>query len=282
MNSKLLIFIFAIALSLTSICEQEGIGAEKLDTCWTLVNPHIPSRGLFNPDSVMVDSCLSNIDSNNIIFFKYLYAKQWFYFVIPYEAFYIPPTDTIVPESYYTKTWRDIDSNFHVLRDSLSSLEDKFGPFILKKYSIGRDDTLFGGKSSAFKIIFDKYVNIDSVEKAINKIDSSVGGYYLSRFGIDYGTIVNEVNKNIPIINIFPNPVTNTLTINIPIEKPGALSVSILDVMGNRLFNLEPRQINYVGIQNINIDNLHLDDGLYFCIMKLNDAVISKKIVVMK
>jgi hypothetical protein len=42
----------------------------QLDSCWKLCGPHDPENGFYNPDSIMVDTCV--VPNRN-------YAKKWYY-----------------------------------------------------------------------------------------------------------------------------------------------------------------------------------------------------------
>ncbi len=82
--------------------------------------------------------------------------------------------------------------------------------------------------------------------------------------------ITNPNTSNIPVnlrVNVFPNPVSNTLTILYAGYDQNTISYSITDVWGHRLFNQTGLNVGF-GSENY-IDVATLSDGAYF--LKITD-----------
>jgi hypothetical protein len=145
--------------------------------CWRLVWEHDLQNGIYNYDSVMVDTCISDTNWYENWANKVLYAKKWFCVILPNNALYIPecPYDSIVE-----RNWTDIDSSFSNLRVGFQILENTFGQFVLRKeYPHITDSNSTGSKS--FLIRFINYVNIDSAEQFLKNIDGINRQYYFNK-----------------------------------------------------------------------------------------------------
>ncbi len=131
----------------------------QIDSSLKLLYPHDPDQHSFNPDSVMIDTCATTDPT-----FPVLYAYKWYNVFLPSGSLIIPcaPRDSIV-----YREWSDIDTNFIELREGFQMIENKFGPFILKKqYPDDTDSSHLGSRSCYIK--FEKYFNIDTVTYYLN------------------------------------------------------------------------------------------------------------------
>lgn len=84
----------------------------------------------------------------------------------------------------------------------------------------------------------------------------------------------SEIFENEPLI--FPNPVTESVYLNINIKKPALVEISVVDAYG-RIVSEEQHQIS--GHRNIGINVNGLQKGLYYLRCEASGDVIMKKFV---
>ena len=259
MKTKMFLVI-ASALLFAMLCiPQKEAASDTINPCWRLTHKDDPQHGSYNPDSVMFDSCLC--PPNIPIYCKYIYAKKYFKMFLPYRALFIPelPWDTLV-----YRHWQDIDTNFINLRNGLDTLEKIFCSYeIQKEQPDNIDSTSWGSRS--FYIIFDNYVNIDSVDNYLNTVkdieepfywyrDGSIGGInWSSNNNKDFNYIINNSNYIIEII-IPQNRVSQKNKFN------------IYNYLGIKIFTGEITNAN-----EFNIDISGFRCGLYF--LQINDKI---------
>ena len=95
---------------------------------------------------------------------------------------------------------------------------------------------------------------------------------------------VNETNVtkieevlNGASLNVFPNPVTNNMNIQIEIRKNVSLNVTVTNLLGETLVS-DTKDLNE-GIQTLNVNMNNLPTGIYFLNLSDGQEVISKKIL---
>jgi hypothetical protein len=176
------IFRSCLMLLLAAVFTYIPLKAEECcDTCLKMLLPHDPANNMFNRDSVLIDSCLS--DSVNQV----LFTKQWFFVILPANSLHITemPYDTIL-----IRNWTDIDTSFNDLRLAFQNLENQFGNFILRKLYPADGDTNELG-SRLFVIKFENIQNIDT----INKYLLAFPGLYKSGYLYNYGQFLSYNNE---------------------------------------------------------------------------------------
>ena len=89
---------------------------------------------------------------------------------------------------------------------------------------------------------------------------------------VDPHTGINQIQ--IDDINIYPNPFSEFLTIEIPIEYK-ALKLSLYNVLGETVL-----QKNYFNISKIQISRKDLSSGAYFLSLNFDEIEIWKKIII--
>lgn len=150
-------FVFAI-LSFFAISTCYGQG----DSCLKLLGPTFADDTAWsNPDSVMVDSCISSPT------FGQQYAKGSFQIGFTY---YILPTPDGPEDTIIERTWQDIDTNYSSVRNEFDTLEQQYGSYFFRRDEPHVNDTSLGRKSRFF-IRFDNYVPIDTIKAYIDRID---------------------------------------------------------------------------------------------------------------
>lgn len=212
------LYIFAVlSFFATVTCYGQG------DSCLKLLGPTFAEDTTWeNPDSVMVDSCISSPT------YGQKYAKGWFnlrftYYILPTP---VGPEDTIID-----RAWQDIDTQYVSVRNAFDTLEQKYGSFFFRKFQPHWNDTANGG-DNLFNVWFNHYVNIDSVEGAIRSISLIKYCDYDNRAGILLASVSNQKEKLIGT-NLIPNPASNYFSL-IPSDKSisGQVSVRVFDQRG--------------------------------------------------
>jgi hypothetical protein len=116
------------------------------------------------------------------------------------------------------------------------------------------------------KVCSDTYLSLPKqtladARKAISKQESDV--VYASNYAIA----------------VFPNPTNGTLSVAYSLTEFKSIKLEIFDTQGKMMgvYNLNPEE------QTVNIDDLNLENGVYFYSIKGNGkTLLSKKLVVVK
>ena len=91
-------------------------------------------------------------------------------------------------------------------------------------------------------------------------------------------TSINSHLQNDNSVKIYPNPFTNTTTIEFKLEEINNTSLSIIDVTGRMVENISQRYFT-AGENKINIDLSNLQNGIYFCILQTNHNLQVTKLI---
>jgi hypothetical protein len=103
------------------------------------------------------------------------------------------------------------------------------------------------------------------------------GEFYSLNFSIDFQSGINDpVIEN--LINVFPNPASNGITLNTSIEN-ARLKIDLLDVTGKTALALENVIVSGYSTK---IDFPQITDGIYFLRINMNEKVYMKKIIISK
>lgn len=104
--------------------------------------------------------------------------------------------------------------------------------------------------------------------------------YYIGDFE-PTAVAVQEV-KDLPImqLSLYPNPVSNTATIEFEMANDTSVNVTIYDIMGKEVKKVMQNEHKYSGKQKIKIDVSDLTNGSYFCTVITDDDVLSANFVV--
>jgi hypothetical protein len=146
----------------------------------------------------------------------------------------------------------DISSSKPELKAQFQQLESQFGTIYLKGQPYEEIDSEFW-LNPGCRIYFDNYQNIDDVIAIFTStIDSLSDIHYVNRAIILVS--VDELNRNIKNINIYPNPVKNTLDLSV-------LKLSFFEIIA--IFNLNGLKVMESEYkEQINISDLQ--PGIYF------------------
>jgi hypothetical protein len=92
--------------------------------------------------------------------------------------------------------------------------------------------------------------------------------------------IINGVETADEAVNLFeisPNPTTNELFVDI--VGSNAQNLSVTDVSGKLITTVQDAKLNTEGKQRLNVDVSHLAAGIYFCVLRNNQGVVTRKFV---
>ncbi len=96
-----------------------------------------------------------------------------------------------------------------------------------------------------------------------------------------YGVRSIEILRDLPVIEIYPNPASDNLKIDLQLFQKERLEFKIFDYSGkkcfeNKIFDLEK------GLYSINFEISHLNDGLYLLFISNNDFIRRKLFIISK
>jgi len=116
--------------------------------------------------------------------------------------------------------------------------------------------------------------NIDSIEHVdVNRIAKWVGGENYDTCSVLQ--FVQQVNNEVNNIMIYPNPTNSTFNIKLNTKTPLETQISIFSINGSKIFEKQFYQTN-----EIRINNLHLEKGVYFMKIKTDEFVKAKKLII--
>ncbi|MCX6276353.1 MAG: M43 family zinc metalloprotease [Bacteroidetes bacterium] len=100
----------------------------------------------------------------------------------------------------------------------------------------------------------------------------------INLFGSPVG--IEENNGALASFDISPVPATSQLNINFELQKLAHVSMDIYDLPGKKVMTVA-NEIFHSGMQDIHVAN-QLPDGIYFLRVNADDAIMTKKFVVMR
>jgi hypothetical protein len=92
-------------------------------------------------------------------------------------------------------------------------------------------------------------------------------------------TGVNELPKSVSLFNVFPNPATTNITIDMSLTEAANVSIDVTDMTGKQMATVMNTQ-NSTGYILKQFDTQHLSKGLYIVRANVNGKVISQKLTV--
>jgi hypothetical protein len=102
---------------------------------------------------------------------------------------------------------------------------------------------------------------------------------------IDQDSVASGINTpvsdNLNTLDVYPNPATTNIDFTFSISKYSEVELSLINILGHEVAVLtnEPR---IKGIYNESFDCSNLANGVYYCVLKVNKKIITKKIILLK
>ena len=131
------------------------------------------------------------------------------------------------------------------------------------------------------------YISLDSINITdVNKVVSILPGDYLVYTDVNLnknktngGTFTNEINE-ISMVNIYPNPTTQNITVSVDFKNHSNLELAIYDVVGKNVYEYQDKNQYFYGVQNFDLDLAKLQKGLYIVEVKTNNGNTSTKLLI--
>ena len=97
---------------------------------------------------------------------------------------------------------------------------------------------------------------------------------------------INEIPDKISIMDCYPNPFNPTLTVYYSIDKESFVDISVYDLLGNKVINLE-NEVKGIGEYYLNWNGIDsfgnsMPSGIYFIKMNYNNNQIINKVTLLK
>ena len=112
----------------------------------------------------------------------------------------------------------------------------------------------------------------------IHTFQADFGNYIQQDFSVGMALNAHE-NRDAGFIEAYPNPTNGIFRLSLKLKTQQNIEISIFDAYGNQIKNLLME----------NIDDCHQvfdlgneKDGIYFCTIKTNEGVITKKIMLIR
>jgi hypothetical protein len=99
--------------------------------------------------------------------------------------------------------------------------------------------------------------------------------------GIDWIVGIDEKGKQaLPSVSQnFPNPFSQTSTIEVSLQNKGDLSLKVSNLLGQEVMTIN-KGVVAAGSYTFIVDGSKLTDGVYFYTVKVNDSEVTKKMIV--
>jgi thiol-disulfide isomerase/thioredoxin len=92
-------------------------------------------------------------------------------------------------------------------------------------------------------------------------------------------TGLNELPKSVSLFNVFPNPATNNITVDMALTEAANVSIVVTDMAGKQIAIVMNSQSSRGRITK-QFDTQHLSNGLYIVRANVNGKMISQKLTV--
>lgn len=214
-----------------------------------------------NKDSVALDTCKASATYNHF------YSKRYdIYFKANiFDLSYANPDSILIVH------WDDIDTAYHILRDSFQAMYDRWGSFYFQKTH--PDDTLFAYEG--FKLIFDNYQLAYGYDSLV-----SYGGIMndLDTLWTKTGMLEAFVNPPIPPPDYVHEEILedyilwsigdDILSLRLNPIKINRVQVKIFDCLGRCILNTSGYTQSTNGYSLLRINIHTLPHGVYFLIFE--------------
>jgi len=102
-------------------------------------------------------------------------------------------------------------------------------------------------------------------------------------FQSSFSDIVTGINENdfFNSFNVYPNPFSGNTNVEIALNQPEKINMTICNLLGEKVYSTEERMYN-AGINNIVIDANNLRQGVYYLNAFIGGKTYTKKLVIVK
>ena len=148
-----------------------------------------------------------------------------------------------------------------------------------------KDGKDYGGASNKFKIkkteLYDSGIYQVEMSNECGITSSGKAKVTVTPKQTITGIDDNSANQE---INIYPNPLTSSSTLNIKSTTSGRVSVILSDLLGNKLADIFDGiiQSGQSELIKLNFDNVGLTSGTYYLIIQMGSSVETRKISVVR
>ncbi len=98
-----------------------------------------------------------------------------------------------------------------------------------------------------------------------------------------FSELLQENNKGLSDISVFPNPFSNETKIVYSVPTDGAkVSLKVFDISGHLISDLVDQQAHKAGRYEKKFNSAELKSGTYFCVKIVGDQVENKKMIIQK
>lgn len=123
-------------------------------------------------------------------------------------------------------------------------------------------------------LLFNPAGKIDNAGKAT--ITEAVANGFVT--GTDVTAGLNDLVQIDDLVQVYPNPATTSVSVNLQIKEQSDVTISVTDIAGKELSSKNYGQMNGASVITINTSNTPA--GVYFVNVKMNNAVTQKKVII--
>lgn len=98
-------------------------------------------------------------------------------------------------------------------------------------------------------------------------------------FSLDPLAVTGNTAPELELI-LYPNPAISESIIRFSLEEPSVVTLSIDDVLGNKIISLIDSKVLTQGVHSINVTMNDLTSGTYFCRLETDKEITTKKLIV--
>src|SRR5690606_15297149 len=122
------------------------------------------------------------------------------------------------------------------------------------------------------------YIKIlDGLGSEIYTINTSYSSVSLNLKSGNKFASINGISS-VDALNVYPNPATNTIAVNVTTNKDVKATLSIVDMLGRNL-NIQNETLLKAGSSVVNFNVETLNKGIYFINIATEDGTIQTKFV---
>ncbi len=98
-------------------------------------------------------------------------------------------------------------------------------------------------------------------------------------FSLDPLAVIGTIAPELECV-VYPNPTISESTIRFSLEDPSVVSLSIYDILGNKIISLIDSKLFTQGLHSITVNINDLTSGTYFCRLETDKKMTTKKLIV--